>query len=100
MKRKDIVLTIATLIVVGLICFAVCNAPAQEKPKDVKLSGTKISARLAQIAKAMDERADKVLTTDLEYQRLFSLYRGLAMANDTTLQVTDSTITPKKGTTK
>jgi len=63
---------------------------AQEKPKDVKLSGVKVVERLQQIEKAIKDRQQKVISEDLEYQRLVSLYNGLAMAFDSTLAIKDT----------
>ena len=63
---------------------------AQDKPKDVKLSGVKVIERLQQIEKAITDRQKKVISEDLEYQRLVSLYNGLAMAFDSTLSIKDT----------
>jgi len=70
---------------------------AQDKAKDVKLSGIKVVERLQQIEKAIIERQKKIIADDPECQRLEFLYRGLVMAfTDTTLTSIDTTKQVKK----
>lgn len=63
--------------------------------QDIKLSNVKVQTRLKDIEKALLDRQKKVLADDPECQRLEYLYRGLAMAYDSTLSVTDSTLTKR-----
>jgi len=70
---------------------------AQDKPKDVKLSGAKVVERLQQIEKAITDRQKKLTDNDPEYQRLIGIYNGLASAfSDTTLAPVDTVLTKKK----
>jgi molybdopterin converting factor small subunit len=64
---------------------------AQDKPKDVKLSGVKVVERLQQVEKAIKDRQQKLTDNDPEYQRLVGIYNGLASAfSDTTLAPGDT----------
>jgi molybdopterin converting factor small subunit len=64
---------------------------AQDKPKDVKLSGVKVVERLQQVEKAIKDRQQKLTDNDPEYQRLVGIYNGLALAiSDTTLAPGDT----------
>jgi len=76
--------------ILTLLVLFLSTSLAQEKPKDVKLSGAKVVERLQQIEKAIKDRQQKVISEDLEYQRLVSLYNGLAMAFDSTLAIKDT----------
>ena len=76
--------------ILTLLILFFATSLAQDKPKDVKLSGAKVVERLQQIEKAITDRQKKVISEDLEYQRLVSLYNGLAMAFDSTLAIKDT----------
>ena len=88
------------MILFFCVCIALTGISAQDKPKDVKLSGVKVNARLAQVEKAMDARADKLLSADPEYMRLMGIRQGILMYQDSTMQLNDSTLTNKKGNIK
>ena len=70
---------------------------AQDKPKDIRLSGVKVIERLQQVEKAIKDRQQKLTDNDPEYQRLIGIYNGLASAfSDTTLAPVDTVLTKKK----
>jgi predicted component of type VI protein secretion system len=74
-------------LLITMSCFA------QDKP--LKLSDSKVQTRLKEISTALEKQQRKVIAEDPECQRLEYLYRGLAMAYDSTLAVTDSNIKRK-----
>ena len=83
--------------ILTLLILFFATSLAQEKPKDVKLSGVKVIERLQQVEKAIKDRQQKLCDNDPEYQRLIGVYNGLAVAfSDTTLAPVDTNLTKKK----
>lgn len=88
------------IVTIVMLIFLIISAAAQEKQKEIRLSFPAVQARKLQLLNALNKRRDELLSNDPIFRDLLGQYNGLAMMEDSTLMVGDSTQVKKETKTQ